>query len=237
MSDVFEENRINPTVRNKYKTIIEFIKKMKNTFMKNLKETGIGIKELFTAMIQRDFYSLLVALKFNLAQIMKAIGAGQKLVANGILAVLNKVVKSDLFFMLEKKLIKIDAIIAKYPILKKLTGVALAGLLIFMWLRMTFIGDFSFDFDLSIAFDALSGQYTIKDLLGTPSGLQFLSLFFLGQFAGISFDWVLATPILVVIMLVYTSSKRNPAIQRKAKAWIKKKSRKIGMKQLVEKRV
>lgn len=229
VDDVYDKKKLSPNKAQRLKKVLEFIKTMKKGFDKFMKESGMGIVALYKAIINRDFYKLLHALRFNISQILKAIGSVQKLIAGGLLYVLNEIAGGNLQEKLRSGSLRVNDLIQKYPILAKVSKYALAGLLIWMWTRMTFIGDFEFDFDLSIAFDALSGSYTLVHLLGSSEGLQFITLFFTGQFAGLSFDWMAGTPVLIVVMLLYTTSKHNPQLQTKIKRWIKTKSRKISV--------
>ena len=229
VADVYGQKKLPPSTAARLKTILEFIRTMKKGFDQFMKDSGMGLIALYKAIANRDFYKLLSALKFNITQIMKAIGAVQKLAASGLLYTLNEISGGNIQKKISTGAIKVNELIQKYPILSKVTKYVLAGLIIWMWTRMTFIGDFEFDFDLSIAFDALNGTYTLSHLLGTPKGLEFITLFFTGQFAGLSFDWIAGTPILIVVMLLYTVSKRNPQLQTKIKRWVKIKSKKVSI--------
>ena len=44
---------------------------------------------------------------------------------------------------------KVDQVIQKYPKIAKVTGIVVAGLLLFMWINMTFIGDLDYDFNFN----------------------------------------------------------------------------------------
>lgn len=221
-----EEKKLTTDEKLKYKELIAFLSSFKQKLALQLKMMGIQVKELFDALMRKDVYEILKILKFNLQMLFKAIGAAQKLIVNGILKVLSSVVTQDNIILFRAKLIKIDDFIKKYPILKYLTGIALCGLLFWMWMNMTFIGDFDFDFDLTTAFLALTGSYTLYNLFGTDEGLLFLGLFFTGIFTPINFNWVLATPVLIPIMIIYTVSK-NEQWKLKIKNWIKTHSQKV----------
>ena len=225
--EIFNDTKsLSSVQKSKFKELLEFFGKMKKAFAENLKQMKLGFKELLVALKDKRFYDTLLILKFEFTKILQALAAAHLLFQKGLFKVLSTLIKDKTLDKIKTKVIKVDEILNKHPILKTISKVALAGILIFMWTRMTFIGNVNFDFDLSIAFDALAGAYTIKDLLGSLDGLQFLTLFFTGQYAGISFNWVLSTPILIVIMILYTTTK-DTALKYKIKQWIKDKSTKI----------
>lgn len=221
-----EKKSLTPQEKNKFKNILNFLLVFKQKIALHLKLMKIGFRDLIRAMLEKRFYDMLHILKFDLVLLLKAIGSAQRLVAQGILKILKQLVTAEKIQLFKKKLIKIDMFIKDYPILKYLTGIALSGLLIFMWTQMTFIGDFDFDFDLQNAIYAVLGTYTLSHLFGTDEGLLFLTLFFTGFFKIISFNWILGTPYLIAIMLMYSVVK-NKEWRRNIKSFFKVSSQKV----------
>ena len=105
---------------------------------------------------------------------------------------------------------KIDDLLNRFPILKKITGPVIAGLLFYIWLNMSFTGSFSYDFDMSQILAALVGSYSITDLLATPEGLATLTLLVTGILTAgaLSFPWLADSVRNLVLALVYTGAKK-----------------------------
>lgn len=223
---IAEKKNLSQSDKNKYKQLIEFLKIFKQKLALQLRLMGVGIRDLIQALMDRNFYAILNILKFDLTLILKAMGAAQRLVAQGVLKILRVVATREGIMLFRAKVVKIDEFIKKYPILKYVTGLGLCGLLIYMWSNMTFIGDFDFDFDLQNAFLAIIGAFTIYHLFGTDEGLLFIMLFFTGVFNIINFNWILSTPVLMIIMVIYSVNK-NPQWRTKIKSWIKNHSQKV----------
>ena len=89
----------------------------------------------------------------------------------------------------KKELEKLDKYLEKHPKVKQISGIVVAGLLVYIWLTMTFTGDFLDDFDISLVFLSLTGKTTLSQIFGTPSGMKMLTLFATGALFGLSFPW------------------------------------------------
>jgi hypothetical protein len=86
---------------------------------------------------------------------------------------------------------KLQLWLDKNPWIKKITGPLVGGLLFYGWTKMTFVGDFEYDFDLSPMLAALEGDYNLADwLVGTPQGAQFVFWLTFGATTGIGAAWM-----------------------------------------------
>ena len=88
----------------------------------------------------------------------------------------------------EDKLKDLDAFLAKHPKTKRIAGMAVAGILIYIWLNMTFTGNADYDFDMGDMIRALGGGFTLSTLFAGPEGMALLTLFATGMI-GLSFPW------------------------------------------------
>jgi hypothetical protein len=88
----------------------------------------------------------------------------------------------------EEKLKDLDAWLSNHPKLKKIAGIAVAALLIYIWFNMAFTGDFSYDFDMRDILLALSGTLTLSSIFAGKNGTKLLLLFATGVI-GLSFPW------------------------------------------------
>lgn len=174
----------------------DFFQKLSSPLKKvftEVKDTiGLGIEELSKAFKSKNVFNLMKAIKFNLALLLKGVREAGHLLNKGLLKVFHELNQSKLMNGLRSGVVKIDEVLTKYPILKKLTGVAIAGFLFWVWLNMTFIGDFDSDFDLSSIGMALAGHYSLEQLLVSDEGVKTLALLASGLL-GVSFPWLGST--------------------------------------------
>jgi len=165
---------------------------------------GVGIMDIVNAFKNRSVFDILKAFKFNIKLLLKAVRDALGLVKHGLFGIFKEIVKSDAFKKIQSGAMKVDELLNKYPILKKLTGVVIAGLLFYIWMNMSFTGDFQYDFDFSDITKALTGAFSINDLFFTPAGLTMLTLFATGTFTGMSFPWLASSLYNIVVALTYT---------------------------------
>jgi hypothetical protein len=185
----------------------KLLKELKGVAQSISEEFGLGIQEVINAFRQRDVFKLLKAVKFNLYTLFKAVHAFLKFETKALVAIFKEISNSKLGEALKRGATSIDEVLDKYPLLKKLSGPVIAGLLIYVWLNMTFIGDPSFDFDLSLILLALAGHFSIHDLFATPEGLLALALLGTGLASAglISVSWLGSNIANFVVALVYTA--------------------------------
>ena len=88
------------------------------------------------------------------------------------------------FQKLEKGIIKTDEFMQSNPALSKLSAVAVSGLAIGQWLRMSFSGDIESDFDLTIIPQAFAGEAGFRELIATPDGIKGMGLLSVGMATG-----------------------------------------------------
>ena len=118
---------------------------------------------------------------------------------------------------------KVDELLDKYPLLKKITGPMVAGLLLLVWLNISFIGDFNYDFDISDMFAAFVGNFNLNDLFVSPEGLAMLSFVATNLLSGgvLSVTWLGATKLNLAMAVVYTVLKnvgiKNPKLLKMIK--------------------
>ena len=88
------------------------------------------------------------------------------------------------FQKLEKGIVKTDEFMQSNPGLSKLSAVAVSGLAIGQWLRMSFSGDIESDFDLTIIPQAFAGEAGFRELIATPDGIKGMGLLSVGMATG-----------------------------------------------------
>jgi hypothetical protein len=171
-------------------------------------EFKVSVIDLVEAFKQRDMFALMKALKFNLKLIWKALTAFTSLIPNGLMRVFEQLHKRGVFEKLKSGALKIDDLLAEYPVLKRLAGVALAGFLLWAWLSMSFTGDPEFDLNVAIIIAAVHGTFSLHDLFVSPAGLTMLTLLATGVFTGIGVAWLGSSIYNLVLALVYTGARK-----------------------------
>lgn len=170
-------------------------------------ELGVNTIDILVAFRDRDLFNLIKSVKFNLTALFRAVKGFTGLVTQGLLVAFKEIHDSGLGLKLKQGTIKIDEILSKYPILKKLAGPLMGGMLLYIWLNMTFIGDPDFDLDVSLVIKAFTGNFSIEQLFGSPHGFMMLGLFGSG-FMGISVPWLGSNLANLVLALCYTAFKK-----------------------------
>ena len=122
----------------------------------------------------------------------------------GIFSVFKELFRLKIFQKLRSGAIKIDEVLEKYPKLTKITGFAVAGLLLFIWLNMTFIGNLDYDFNFSDIAGALKGSFSVADLFMSPHGLMLVALFGTGAGFGLSVPWLGKSLYNLTLAIMYT---------------------------------
>ena len=123
---------------------------------------------------------------------VKAVGmGGGKVALDGLKTVdtavnfaADKVAATQMVQGLQKGTIKVDEFLNKYPKLKTVAGVGIAGFLTYQWLQMSFSGNLDSDYDLSSIPEAIAGNIGFTEVLATPAGIKGMGLLAAGIATG-----------------------------------------------------
>ena len=207
----------------------KFLLDAKDIFAEIFDETSLTVKDLIHAFKTKDFFAILKQFGFSAKTMLKNIQKAVGLMNKGLRSVLEGIHEnSALMQQLQKGGKALDDFLAKHPILKKLTGPIIAGLLMYTWLNMTFIGDFDYDMDISAMFAALGGSFSVHDLFTSPQGNVMLLLLATGLLSGgvISVAWLGSTAANLVAAISYVFLKKvksDPTALNKLKKQILKR--------------
>jgi hypothetical protein len=158
-------------------------------FIKTLASTaGANLQDTLTLFKDSRVFKFFSALRFNLANLWKSIKAGFATYAQIQRAIAEYVSKTKIGRWTEEALRDLDVWLQKHPVIKRIGGFAVAGLLLYIWLNMSFTGDLSYDFDSSDILAALSGNFALSTLFAGTEGTRMLLLFVTGVI-GLSFPW------------------------------------------------
>ena len=181
---------------------------LKEMFNDIAKEFKVGIGEIVKAFKHKDVFALLKGLGFNIKAIWKGILAFTGLVPKGLFKVFDAIAKSGALDRLKAGTMKIDELIHKYPLLTRLAGIALGGLLIWIWMSCAFTGNPDFDFNIATIIAAFKGDFDLTDLFLSPSGLAMLTALGVGMFTGLGVSWLGSNIGNLLLALVYTGARK-----------------------------
>ena len=174
-----------------------------------MKITDVAV-DIYQAFKEKSVFEILKAVGFKIEKLFKAVLKFTNLIRQGLTKVFEEIHKLGIIQLLQKGVMKVDDFLNRYPLLKKVVGPALVGLLLFMWLNMTFIGDLDYDFNFDDIVGALNGNFTLVDLFISPKGLMLITLFLTGLLSGgaISIPWLVHSHYNLALAFVYTGLRR-----------------------------
>lgn len=187
--------------------LLGFFKDIKEFVVKVGKDLAVSVQDIARAFKERSVFGVLKAFGFSIWKILKAIQQASALLSGGLLKVFQEIHKSGVAQKLHSGAMKIDEFLDKYPIIKKLSGPVIAGILLYIWLNMSFLGDTSFDLDISHIAAAVTGGFTLTKLFTSPEGMMMITLLATGM-AGLSFPWLGGKIYNLTLALAYTGFKR-----------------------------
>jgi len=91
----------------------------------------------------------------------------------------------------KEQLEKLDDFLKQHPKTRKIVGIGVAAILIYIWFNMSFSGDIGSggDFDMSDILNSLSGKFSLAKIFASAGGVKLLTLFATGSLLGLTFPW------------------------------------------------
>ena len=177
------------------------------SFLNELKDlVKVKFKDLVKLFMNKLVFKFFAKIKFSITYLFNLVKKGFKAYKEVIKAIGEYVAKTKVGKWTEDKLKDLDAFLAKHPKTKRMAGFAVAGILIYIWLNMTFTGNADYDFDMGDMLLALGGGFTLSTLFAGPDGMALLMLFATGVI-GLSFPWPGPQSIQFVGAVLYGSAK------------------------------
>lgn len=211
---IIESNQLNEgfldTLKGIKGSVGEILSYAKNQIADAVGDVKIGANELIKAFKDRNIFSVLKSFKFSLKKMLSSIHKATGLINGGVIKIFNELHKTKVFQKIKSGAIKIDEVLEKYPILKKLTGPIVAGILIYIWLNMAFVGNFDYDMDITSWFSALTGNFSIEELFASPQGMTMLAFLATGMLSGgvLSVSWLGSTAANLSTAITYVALKK-----------------------------
>jgi len=179
-------------------------------------EVSLPVKALVDALKNKDTFKLLTAVGYSIKALVDLVIGAIRLIRSGIIEVFREIHRGGYVDFLKKGAIDMDKLLKKFPLLKKMTGPMVGGVLLVMWFQQAFIGDPDEDFNMDYIVDAVKGKFSLYDLFVSPTGMFDVLLLVLGGY--MEFGWWLNTHIeFMIAALIYTGAVKTPAIRNKLK--------------------
>jgi hypothetical protein len=186
----------------------KFVTSFSKYFKVLAKETGLTLSVVVEAFKSKNVFNVLKALGFALAKAVSAVRSFAALYESGIMSVFRGIVESGALDRIKRGLMRVDELLNRYPLLKRLAGVGVAGFLLWCFLTANFTSVPKLDMDMStVVSAALHGDFSLDDLFTSPSGVLLLTTLFtsLAGFAMPTPVWLAAAPPLnVLVAFAYT---------------------------------
>jgi len=156
----------------------------------------------------KALFSFFNKIKWSFGELIKLVRKGYKLQKQLKQVIAEYIASTNVVDFTKDKLQDLDAFLKNHPMLKNAGILVVVGFLIYQWTEMiSFTGDIEFDFDQTVLFEAIKGNFSLADLFATPDGIQMLLFIAMNVLTGVSFPWPGNTWVLFTLSIVYTVSK------------------------------
>ena len=145
------------------------------------KDLGVARDELVNAIKEKSVFKAVKAVGMGGGKVALD---GLKTVDTALNFAADKVAATQMEQELQKLTIKLHELLNKYPKLKTVAGVGIAGFLTYQWLQMSFSGNLDSDYDLSNIPEAIAGNIGFTEVLATPAGIKGMGLLAAGIATG-----------------------------------------------------
>ena len=195
-------NKFSSKLKIKFKKAFELAKNIAEKFK-------IKFNDIIKIFKIKEVFTFIKQLGFSLSKLVQLVKTGYKkyLEIHDIIA--KYVEDLGIVKWTEDKLKDLDEFLINHPKIKRISGLIVAGILIYIWWNMSFAGDIQGDFDQSQLFAALSGTYTLSDIFAGKDGIKMLLLFSTGVLTSISFPWPGKSHYQFIYSILYTVIKEK----------------------------
>lgn len=182
--------------------------KDKLSFLKDFaKESGLKIFDLFILFMKKDVFKLFQLIGWSFKELFNLLKKGFQVYNDIQNAISEYLANTRVAKWTAQEIQKLDKFLEKNPKIKAVVGVAVAGLLLYIWFTMSFSGNALDDFDLSLVFLALTSKISLAKIFASPSGIKMLALFATGVLTGLTFPWPGSNLIKFGVAIIMTLGK------------------------------
>jgi hypothetical protein len=176
--------------------------KSKLDFIKSIASYAqMKLEDIVTLFKDSRVFKFFNAIRFNLANLWKFVKSGLDAYTKIQKAIAEYISKTKVGKWTTEALAGLDKFLQSHPVVGRIGGVAVAGMLLYIWMNMSFTGDFSYDFDFADILAAIGGKYSLATLFGGADGTRMLLLFATGMI-GLTFPWPGPTHVKFVVALI-----------------------------------
>ncbi len=165
-------------------TLPDTVKDLKQHVQGVVDAVGADLETVATAFKQPSVYNTVKAIGGSISASSRVVMGTLRTVGKTLTVGGAAIHDTKAFQKLERGIIKTDEFMQSNPTLSKLSAVAVSGLAIGQWLRMSFSGDIESDFDLTIIPQAFAGEAGFRELIATPDGIKGMGLLSVGMATG-----------------------------------------------------
>jgi len=202
---ILNPNLLNEGFLDKAKSFL----KSKFDFVQNLAKTlGVEFIELLKLFKDKYIFGFFKKIGWSIKKLIVIVKKGYNAYNKVIKIISEYINNSKIGSWTDEKIKELDEFLINHPYIKRIGGLVVAGLLIWIWYSMAFSGRPDSDFDNVAIFDALTGKFTLSDIFAGPNGVEFLSLLVIGLM-GASFPYPGSNAHIKFIgSLLYSAAKR-----------------------------
>lgn len=204
-------------VEQEYKLFVEYVEqdiicefslpavlKSKIDFIKELADkTMMSMIDLFKIFKDKKVFKFMSYFSWNINKLFTFVRKGFKEYHKVINILSKKIHESKAGQKWEAFVIDMETFIKSHPSLKRIGGIAVASILIYIWFNMTFTGSVEYDFNMNDMLAALAGNYSLVDIFTGEEGIKLLMFLVTGKM-GLTFPWPGATAIQFILAVVTT---------------------------------
>ena len=165
-------------------TLPDTVKDLKQHVQGVVDAVGVDLETVATAFKQPSVYNTVKAIGGSISASSRVVMGTLRTVGKTLTVGGSYLHDTSSFQKLKDGIIKTDEFMQSNPTLSKISAVAVSGLAIGQWLRMSFSGDIESDFDLTIIPQAFAGEAGFKELIATPDGIKGMALLSAGMATG-----------------------------------------------------
>ena len=164
--------------------------KKKIDFIKEVaKSAGQDLTKIIQMFKDSRFFKIFKVIGFSIKKIVQLFQLGIKTYNNLQNILAEKIASLGGVKKIKKNLHLLDDWFNEHPVLKKIGGLAVAGLLFYIWTQMSFTPDLEYSMDFKDILSALSGNFSIGDLFASAAGITMLTYLASGMLLGLSAPW------------------------------------------------
>jgi hypothetical protein len=187
-------------------SIPSFLSKQYNFVKELASNISVSIKDMAKLFMNRTVFNFFSKIKWSFEYIFDLAKKGLRIYREVLDAIGEYVAKTKVGRWTDDTLKDLDNFLKNHPKIKRIAGIGVAALLIYIWFNMTFTGDFEYDFNLVDVLAALGGKFSLSQIFAGKDGMKLLLLFATGVI-GLSFPWPGPTSVKFLTAVVQSVAK------------------------------